>query len=58
MAGGSQVENNCFIGVNTVVKEKVIIGSNVLTGMGSVVLRDIPNNEIWVGNPAKFLRER
>lgn len=58
LAGGSQVENNCFIGVNTVVKEKVIIGSNVLTGMGSVVLRDIPNNEIWVGNPAKFLRER
>jgi acetyltransferase-like isoleucine patch superfamily enzyme len=39
-----------------VIKEKVLIGSNVLTGMGSVVVRDIPNNEIWVGNPAKFLR--
>ena len=34
------------------------IGDNVLIGAGSVVLSDIPSNEVWVGNPAKFLKKR
>jgi UDP-3-O-[3-hydroxymyristoyl] glucosamine N-acyltransferase LpxD len=56
LAGGAKIEDNCFIGVNTILKEKCVIGSNVMTGMGSVVVKDIPDNEVWVGNPAKFLR--
>jgi len=57
LAGGSRIKDNCFIGVNTLVKEKAIIGSNVMTGMGSVVISDIPDGEIWVGSPAKYLRK-
>ncbi|MDG1841319.1 MAG: hypothetical protein P8I93_03115 [Crocinitomicaceae bacterium] len=56
LAGGSEIRNNCFIGVNTLLKEKKIIGSNVLTGMGTVVVKNIPDNEIWVGNPGRFLK--
>jgi UDP-3-O-[3-hydroxymyristoyl] glucosamine N-acyltransferase LpxD len=57
MAGGSKVLNGCFIGGNTQIKEKCIIGSNVTTGMGSVVIKDIPDNEIWAGIPAVFLKK-
>lgn len=58
MAGGSKIGNGCFIGVHTVLKEKCEIGSNVLTGMGAVVVKNIPDNEIWVGSPARFLKPR
>jgi UDP-3-O-[3-hydroxymyristoyl] glucosamine N-acyltransferase len=57
LAGGSEIKNNCFIGVNTLLKEKQIIGSNVLTGMGTVVVKDIPDNEIWIGNPGRFFKK-
>lgn len=55
-AGGAEVRNNSFIGVSTAIKEKAIIGSNCITGIGSVIIKDIPDNEIWVGNPAKYLK--
>lgn len=54
--GGSRIGDNCFIGVMSMVRQKAEIGSNVITGMGSVVVKDIPDNQIWAGNPAKFLK--
>lgn len=57
LAGGSVIKDNCFIGVNTLLKEKCIIGNGVFTGLGAVVIKDIPDNEVWVGNPAKFLKK-
>ena len=48
---------NNFFGVNCSIKPGIIIGDYNLIGMGSVVLNDIPNYEIWVGNPAKKLRD-
>ncbi len=32
------------------------IGKNSMIGAGSVVTKDVPKNQIWVGNPAKFIR--
>lgn len=57
LAGGSKINNRCFIGVNTLLKEKCEIGNDSITGMGAVVVKDIPDNEVWVGNPAKFLKK-
>ncbi|MEO6902455.1 MAG: hypothetical protein ABI315_04785 [Bacteroidia bacterium] len=54
MGGGLSIADNCFIGLRTVLKEKCKIGSNVITGMGAVVISDIPDNEVWVGVLAKF----
>jgi acetyltransferase-like isoleucine patch superfamily enzyme len=34
------------------------IGEGALVGAGSVVTKDIPDGEIWVGNPARFLRKK
>lgn len=56
LAGNVTVGKNSFIGANTVVKQGVKIGKGVTIGAGSVVIKDIPDNEIWVGNPAKKLK--
>lgn len=56
LAGNVFVGENSFIGANSVVKQGVKIGNGVTVGAGSVVVKDIPNNEIWAGNPAKKLR--
>lgn len=55
LAGGVTVGENSFIGANSVVKQGVKIGIGVTVGAGSVLIKDIPDNEIWVGNPAKKL---
>ncbi|MBN1326995.1 MAG: acetyltransferase [Candidatus Cloacimonetes bacterium] len=44
------------IGLNATVREGLKIGAYATLGMGSVLLNDIGKNEIWVGNPARFLK--
>ncbi len=56
LAGNVSVGENSFIGANSVVKQGVKIGNGVTVGAGSVVIKDIPDNEIWAGNPAKKLK--
>lgn len=48
---------NVWIGGNVVVNPGVTIGSNSIVGSGAVVTKDIPENSIVVGNPAKVLRK-
>ena len=35
----------------------ITIGENAMIGAGSVVTKDVPAGELWVGNPARFLRK-
>lgn len=51
------VGNNVWIGGNTVVCPGVHIGNNVVIGAGSVVTKDIPDNVVAAGNPARVIRE-
>jgi UDP-2-acetamido-3-amino-2,3-dideoxy-glucuronate N-acetyltransferase len=51
------IKKNASIGAATVVLGGVTIGENALVGAGSVVTKDIPANELWVGNPAKYIRK-
>lgn len=46
------------IGSNATIREKVDIGDFSLIGAGSVVLNNVPENCIVVGNPAKILRRK
>jgi acetyltransferase-like isoleucine patch superfamily enzyme len=51
-----KIGNNVFIGSGAFILKGVTIGENSIIGAGSVVARDVPANEIWAGNPAKFIR--
>ena len=46
----------CHIGTNCTIREKVNIGDFCLIGSGAVVLNDVLDNSIVVGNPARLLR--
>lgn len=50
------VGDNVWIGGGVQVMPGVTIGSNVVIGGGSVVVRDIPDNSVAVGNPCKVIR--
>jgi acetyltransferase-like isoleucine patch superfamily enzyme len=50
------IEDNVFIGMNSIVLKGVTIGANSVIGAGSIVVKDIPPNQIWAGSPAKFIR--
>ncbi len=50
------IGDNVFIGANCIILKGVNIGSNSIVGAGSVVSKDIPSDEIWGGNPAKFIK--
>lgn len=56
--GNVNIGNGVFIGMNTLIVNAVTIGDHAVIGAGSVVTKDIPANEIWAGNPAKFVRRR
>jgi acetyltransferase-like isoleucine patch superfamily enzyme len=51
------VEDNVFVGANSIILKGVTIGENSVIGAGSVVTRSIPANVIAAGNPARMLRQ-
>ncbi|ULT56203.1 acyltransferase [Neobacillus drentensis] len=51
------IEDGVFIGGGSFILKGSHIGKNSIIGAGSVVVGKIPPNEIWAGNPAKFIRK-
>ena len=51
------VGNDVWISANVTILKGVKIGDGVVIGAGSVVVKDIPDYAIVVGNPAKYLRD-
>mgnify|MGYP001809558349 FL=1 len=51
------VKKGASIGANVTILGGVTIGENSMIGAGSVVTKNIPDGELWVGNPAKFIRK-
>ena len=66
--GGMKTDENWEM-VPTIIKEDVSIGSGVtilcgvqigsgaMIGAGSLVIKDVPANEVWAGHPARYLRK-
>ncbi|WP_291276047.1 acyltransferase [Flavobacterium sp.] len=50
------IGNNVWIGMNSCILPGVTIGDNSIIGSGSVVNKNIPANEVWVGNPARYIK--
>lgn len=57
-SGGVRLHENCWLGPNTAVKQKTVIGKDALIGIGAVVLKDVPEGAVIVGNPGKPLEKK
>lgn len=51
------IGSNVFIGMRSIILKGVHIGDKAIVAAGSVISRDIPEGEIWGGNPAKFIKK-
>lgn len=56
LSGSSRIGDEVFMGVSSTVKQGVNIESGVTIGQGAVVVKNVPVNETWVGNPAKKIK--
>lgn len=55
-AGRPTIGNNVQLGANVTIIGPVHIGNNVTIGAGAVVVKDIPDNAVAVGNPARVIK--
>ena len=53
-----KIGSDCWLGANVTVLPGVTIGDGVVIGAGSVVTRDMPENMICLGSPARPVKER
>ena len=56
VSGSSVIGSNVWIGPGVTVRDHVTIGDNAYIGIGSNVVKNIPPNEVWCGNPARNMR--
>lgn len=56
VCGSVTIGNDCYIGAHACIKNQITIGNNCIIGLGAVVVKDIPDNQVWAGNPARFLK--
>ena len=54
----TRVKKGASIGANSVILPGITIGENALIGAGSVVTKDVPDNAVVVGNPARVIKYR
>jgi len=50
------IKKNAWIGARVSILPGVTIGENAIVGTGSVVTKDIPDNAVAVGNPARVIK--
>lgn len=52
------IKNNAWIGMNAIVMKGVTIGENAVVGAGAIVTKDVPDNAVVAGVPAKVIKYR
>lgn len=57
-SGKILIKKRAYLGARTIICKPVTIGEDAIVGAGSIVTKDIPANEVWAGNPARFIRKR
>lgn len=56
IGGCVTIGDDVKIGLNATILPHVTIGAGARIGAGAVVVDDVPAGEVWVGNPARYLR--
>lgn len=55
VSGNCTIGNNVYIGTNAAIREKTNICNDVTIGMGAVVIKNITESGVYIGNPLKKL---
>jgi maltose O-acetyltransferase len=50
------IGNNVWVGMHSILMKGVHIGDNSIIASGSVITKDVPSNQLFGGNPARFLK--
>jgi acetyltransferase-like isoleucine patch superfamily enzyme len=50
------IKNNAWIGASATILPGITVGENSIVAAGSIVTKDVPDNTIVAGNPAKYLK--
>ncbi len=58
ISGHCKIGEGTYIGIGVPIRDEIEIGRNTIIGMGSVVQRNIPDNVIAMGNPARVMKNR
>lgn len=53
--GAVRVGSDVFIGIGAIILPGITIGSKVVVGAGSVITKDVPDNSVVAGNPARII---
>ena len=51
------IKDGAWLGAHTLVLKGVTIGERAVIAAASVVTKDVPDDELWGGNPARFIRK-
>jgi sugar O-acyltransferase (sialic acid O-acetyltransferase NeuD family) len=57
LGGGVRIRRAAYLGAGSLIGENRTVGAYSLVGMGAVVTQDVPTGEVWVGVPARRIRE-
>jgi len=53
ISGHCNIKKGAYLGVNSTIRNEIIIGENCIIGMGAVVVKDCEPNKTYIGSPAK-----
>lgn len=58
IAGSVEIGENVWVSPSVAVRQKLAIGDNALVGLGAVVVKNVDDNQVVAGNPAKPLEKK
>lgn len=58
IGGSTTLGDSCWTGLNSTIRDRIAIGSNVIIAAGACVLKPVPDGDVVAGVPAKSIKER